>query len=178
MLRKVLAGFGVLAALFVIVVAVQPSEFGVERRIDIKVAPATVFPLIDNLRLWAKWSPWENRDPAMHREYSGSESGTGAVYAWRGNPEVGAGRMTIVESLAPERIVLRLDFLEPFAATNQAVFALTPNGSGTTVSWQMTGKNNFMAKAIGLFLDFDTMVGNDFETGLASLKSAAENTAP
>ena len=38
----------------------------------------------------------------------------------------------------------------------------------------MSGKKNFMFKAMGLFMDSDKMVGGDFEKGLADLKSVAE----
>lgn len=38
----------------------------------------------------------------------------------------------------------------------------------------MTGRNNFMFKAMGLFMDMDRMVGPDFEKGLAEMKRVAE----
>ncbi len=46
------------------------------------------------------------------------------------------------------------------------------------MTWIMTGKNNFLSKAVGLFLDCDRLVGADFEKGLASLKQLAEAAAP
>jgi hypothetical protein len=38
----------------------------------------------------------------------------------------------------------------------------------------MTGKNNFMAKAICLFGNMDKMVGGQFEKGLVNMKSVVE----
>jgi hypothetical protein len=38
----------------------------------------------------------------------------------------------------------------------------------------MTGKNNFIAKAVCLFMSMDKMVGGQFEKGLAQMKTVAE----
>jgi len=82
---------------------------------------------------------------------------------------VGEGRMTITESRAPESVIIRLEFLKPFPATNTAEFFILHGGLGTEVTWSMTGHNNFMAKAFGLFMNMDKLVGGDFEKGLAEL---------
>ena len=88
--------------------------------------------------------------------------------------KVGEGRMTITDSQAPKSVTIRLEFLKPFAATNTTQFDLVPSGSGTSVTWAMTGRNNFVAKAMCVFMDMDKMVGPDFEAGLANLKVMAE----
>ena len=44
------------------------------------------------------------------------------------------------------------------------------------MTWSMTGKVNFMAKVIHLFINMDRMLGEKFETGLAQLKSITEAT--
>jgi hypothetical protein len=44
------------------------------------------------------------------------------------------------------------------------------------VTWSVTGNNNFMAKAINLFMNMDKMIGGQFENGLASMKSIVEAT--
>jgi carbon monoxide dehydrogenase subunit G len=85
--------------------------------------------------------------------------------------------MTIEESRPNERIRIKLDFLKPFAATNTAEFTFKPQGEGTEITWSMHGDNNFMAKAIGLFMDMDKMIGGNFEQGLADIKSIAETAA-
>jgi uncharacterized protein YndB with AHSA1/START domain len=162
----------VLLAVLVGVVVTRPAEFTVTRSRELVAAPEVVFGYIDDLHRWVQWSPWEKRDPGMKREYSGAAAGSGAVYAWAGNQDIGEGRMTITESRPNERIAIRLEFMKPMAATNEVEFTLTPSGSGTTVRWSMTGKNGFVGKAISLFMDMDTMVGHDFETGLSQLDTA------
>jgi hypothetical protein len=71
-------------------------------------------------------------------------------------------------------IHIKLEFLRPFKATNMAEFLFKADGNQTTVTWSMSGKNNFMGKAFGLFVDCEKMVGRDFEKGLASLDSTSQ----
>jgi hypothetical protein len=63
------------------------------------------------------------------------------------------------------------------AGTCEAEFTFKPEGNQTVVTWTMTGKNNFIAKAMSLVMDCDKMVGGQFEKGLASIKSIAEAPA-
>ncbi len=107
---------------------------------------------------------------------SGSESGEGAIYEWSGNKKVGQGRMEITDTSPPTDVVIKLDFLRPFEAHNIAEFAIEPQGDGSRVRWSMRGPNPFMAKLMQVFMNFDRMVGKDFETGLANLKAIAERS--
>jgi hypothetical protein len=112
----------------------------------------------------------------MTETYQGAPAGPGAVYAWAGNHEVGEGRMTITESLPHERIRIALEFLKPFAATNTAEFTFEPKGDRTVVTWSMAGTNDFVAKAIGLVIDMDQMIGGMFEQGLAQMNAVLATT--
>lgn len=176
--KKILIALGVLlgiVAVFAIVVAMQPGEFVVERSTTIAAPPAVVFSHVNNLHKWEAWSPWLPRDPQCQKTYEGPEAGTGAKFHWSGNEQVGEGRMTIAESNAPEQIAIDLEFIKPFAAQNVTLFKFVPEGEGTKVTWNMSGKNNFIGKAMCLFMDMDKMVGADFEKGLASLKDQSES---
>jgi len=163
-----------LIAAVLIYAATRPDSFRVERSIRIQAPPDKIYPLIVDFKAWPTWSPWEKLDPAMKRELSGSARGTGAVYAWTGNKDVGQGRMEITEAVAPSRIVVQLDFIEPIAANNIAEFTLQPDGDATRVVWAMHGPSPYIAKLMGLAFSMDAMVGKDFESGLANLKAAAE----
>jgi hypothetical protein len=139
-----------------------------------KAPPEIVFRHINDLRAWTPWSPYEKRDLAMKKTYTGAATGTGAVYEWSGNSQVGAGRVTITDSTPPERIGIKLEMFKPFAATNDVVFTLRPLGSVTEVTWAMDGRNTFLSKVMSVFFDMDKMVGGDFESGLSSLKALVE----
>ena len=171
----VLAVVIAIAVLVVLLLAShKPDEFRVERSIVIAAPPEAIFPRVDSLRAWTDWSPWEQRDPAMKRDYSGPASGVGAVYGWDGNKDVGSGRMEIVESVPSSRIRIKLDFIRPFEGHNIAEFVFEPQAGGTRVVWSMHGPAPLLSKVMQVFMDMDAMIGRDFEAGLATLKSRAE----
>lgn len=172
-MKKLAAALLVLVVAFVAVVATRPAEFVVSRSKVVAASPAAVYAIVSDFHRWTEFSPWEKRDPAMQKAFSGAAAGKGAEYAWKGNSEVGSGRMTIVEAVAPRRLDLSLEFLAPFAATNQATFEFETAPGGTKVTWSMRGRNGFVSKAFSLVMDMDAMVGGDFEKGLDALASAA-----
>jgi uncharacterized protein YndB with AHSA1/START domain len=153
--------------------ATKPDTFRVERTATIKAPPEKIFPLIADFHSWADWSPYEQLDPAMKKSYSGAPSGKGAVYEWEGNAKAGKGRAEITDS-SPARVTIALHFLKPFKADNIAEFTLTPHGDSTSVTWAMHGPNLFVGKVMGTFFSMDKMIGQDFEAGLANIKTLAE----
>jgi len=171
----IFAGIVALALIVLaIVIAMRPDDFRVARTVAMAVPASKVFPHVNDFHLWQAWSPYDKRDPAMQRTYDGAIAGTGAIYAWNGNNDVGEGRSTITESRANELIRIKLEFMRPFAGTNTAEFTFVPQGSGTAVTWALIGKYNFMTKAMGLVMSMDKMIGGDFDEGLASLKATVE----
>ncbi len=177
MLKKILVALTVLVGVFLVVVALQPSEFRVQREITMAVPAEVAFSQVNDFHKWDNWSPWAKKDPNAKNTFEGSPSGVGAALSWAGNMEVGEGKMTITESLPPSLIRIQLDFLKPFAGTSTAEFTFTPQGENTVVSWSMSGKNNFVAKAMSLIMSCDKMIGGEFEKGLAQMKTVAESAA-
>jgi hypothetical protein len=175
MLSNILIGVAAVIALLAIVVALQPSTFRVSRSAKIAASPAAVFAHVNDFHNWLAWSPWEKLDPLMKRTYEGAKAGTGAVYSWNGNNHVGEGRTTITESRPAELVKMRLEFFRPFKGDNDVEFTFKPEERGSTVTWSMVGKKDFMAKAVGLFMNMDKMCGDQFDTGLANLKSVVES---
>jgi len=165
-------------AVVLILAATKPAEFRVERAAVIEAPPEKIFSLIDDFHQWRAWSPWENRDPALKRSYEGAPRGRGAVYAWEGNRNVGAGRMEILSATSPSAIVIKLDFIKPFEGHNTAEFTILPQGGATNVTtnvtWAMHGPAPFISKLMQVFMNMDRMIGKEFEAGLANLKKAAE----
>lgn len=170
----------VLAVIALVVVALlvyastRPDNFRVQRSITIKAPAEKIFPQVNDLHAQQAWSPWEAKDPAMKRTYSGEQSGKGAKYEWQGNKQVGHGRMEIVESTPPTKVLMKLDFISPFPANNMAEFVLEPKGDTTVVTWAIHGPSPFMSKLMGIFMNIDTMIGKEFDTGLANLKAQME----
>src|SRR3979490_1411270 len=161
-------------AVVLILAATKPDTLRVQRAITVKAPAEKIFPLINDFHQWRTWSPYEHKDPALKRTYSGAESGKGAVYAWEGNNNVGSGRMEILETSVPSKIRIKLDFFKPFEGHNTAEFTMLPQGDATNVTWLMHGPSPFMGKIMHVFINMDRMVGKDFEIGLANLKKLAE----
>ena len=169
MLTKIGIAVGVVVVGLAAYIASRPSEFRISRTRTLAARPEVVHAYVNDFHRWPEWSPWERLDPDLKREYSGAASGPGAIYSWSGNREVGEGRMMITDSRPPQAITIRLEFLKPWKATNTTQFDFTPSGTGTGVTWTMSGYNNFAAKAFGLFMNMDRLVGSSFEKGLANL---------
>lgn len=174
MIAKIGITIAILVGAILAFAATRPDSFTVRREAAIQAPAEKIYPLISDFSRWGAWSPYEKKDPAMKRSFSGPGAGKGAVYAWEGNKEVGAGRMEIAEAAAPSRVSLKLDFSRPFEAHNRVDFTLEPKGAATQVTWAMQGPMPFISKVICLFVDMDRMVGADFEAGLANLKAIAE----
>jgi Polyketide cyclase / dehydrase and lipid transport len=155
-------------------IATRPDDFRIQRSAQVDASPDAVFSIINEVRRWGEWSPYEKRDPNMKKTFEGPPSGPGASYSWNGNNDVGEGRMTIVQSKPGELVSMKLEFSRPFKCTNEVNFKLAPSDGGTRVSWMMDGKHNIMMKAMSLFMDLDKMVGKDFEDGLANLNCLAQ----
>lgn len=176
MFKKIFLALLAIIAIFLVVVAMQPADFRIARSTTVAASPEAVFKQVNDFHNWDAWSPWAKLDPAMKKNFEGAPAGVGASYTWSGNDKVGAGRMTITDSKPSELVRMKLEFTQPFTATNTAEFTMKPEGKQTAVTWSMSGTNNFMAKAFGLLMNMDKMVGGDFEQGLAQLKSIAEAT--
>lgn len=178
MIKKILLILAALLAILVIVILNQPEDFSVSRSASIAASPATVHEQVNDFRKWEAWSPWAKLDPNSKTAFEGAESGQGAIFKWSGNNEVGEGSQEIIESKAGELVKIKLVFVKPFAGTSDTEFNFKPEGNGTRVTWTMSGKNDFMGKAISLFMDCETMIGPMFEEGLTNLKSVAETAVP
>jgi hypothetical protein len=167
----------VIIAGILIYASTKPDTFSVTRKLFIKASPEILFAEINDFNRWKAWSPWEKKDPNMTRTFSGAPAGVGTIYEWNGNNDVGQGRMEILESVVPQKIIIKLDFFKPFEAHNTAEFTFTPTPDGTLVNWEMRGANVYMGKLMSVFMDMDKMVGTDFEAGLVNLKQLTESKA-
>lgn len=169
----------VLLAPIIVVVglaALKPDVFQLERRATINASAERIFAFLNDFHRWIEWSPWEGLDPSLNRTHSGAAMGKGAVYSWEGNKKVGAGRMEILDTTPPVRLLIKLDFIKPFEAHNTIEFLLTPaGGGGTEVVWSMSGPQPFLNKIFSVLMPMDKLVGKDFEKGLASLKRVSES---
>jgi len=184
-MKKALIVVGILGALILIAVggvlvaaSTQPDVLHVERSTTVAAAPQDVYPLIDDYHQFVKWSPWSALDPDQTTEISDPPGGVDAWYSWSGNEDVGSGKMTTTAVEENVKVVQDLHFIEPFESQAEVALTIEPRGEDQVeVHWTFDQESNLMAKAMGLFMDMDAMLGADFEKGLASLGTMAEAAA-
>lgn len=173
-LLYVLGGLFALLALLMLVAALRPSDFRIARSLLVAAPPEKIFPWLNAPKKFQEWSPYREKDLSAKNEFSGPEVGPGAVFHWSGNGNVGEGFMRFIEQDSNRSVKVDLEFIKPFAGHNLVEFSLEPQREGTLVTWGMTGKFAFMPRLVGLFLNMDKMIGNDFAKGLEKLKSLVE----
>lgn len=174
MAKKIGLGLAAAFVLLLIIIATRPAQYSVERSITVSAPPAVVFPWVSDLTKFPEWSPWEKLDPSMTKEFTGTPATVGSIYTWSGNDDVGKGKMTITAIKPNASTEMSLEFFEPFQSQAQTTVAIAPEGSGTKVTWSMSGENDFKGKAVGLFMDMEGMIGDSYDEGLANLKAKIE----
>jgi hypothetical protein len=175
MLRKIGVALAVIVIAFSGYVAVLPEDYVISREITIQASADQIFPFLNSQKLADQWMPWNELDPESRTTYSGPETGIGAVGNWAGGKYMGTGSATITESILNQKVVYRLEYTEPHAMVQEATYLLKPVEGGTKVTWQVTGKNNFISRAMCVFVNMDKLVGSNFEKGLSNLKTLVES---
>ncbi|HEY4842045.1 MAG TPA: SRPBCC family protein [Terriglobales bacterium] len=174
MVFRLVAVVALVVLAILVIAAFRSGTIQILRSRSIQAPPDKVFALIDDFHNWKQWAPQDVEDPAMKRTFSGSEHGLGAASEWSGSGNSGKGRMSIVESEPPKKIVIKVDFVKPFEAHNVNEFTLESVGAPTLVTWKMHGTNAYFMKVMGLFVNMDKMMGKHFERGLDNLKIVCE----
>ena len=177
---KILLVVVAVVAVFVGVVLTRPAAYHVERKVDVEAPPAVVFPLLNDLRAFAHafvlfGATYEQLTPDVQKTFAGPDAGVGQSYAWAGK-DVGTGSLVVVDSVAGQKVGMKLVFVEPMASTAAVTLSASPTPAGSSVTWSMQGEHNFIGKAFGLFIDMDALLAVDVEKGLAELKTIAEKT--
>ena len=176
MLKIILIAIPAIIVVFLIIVAMRPSNYRVARSIVIAAPQDAVFPHMNELKKWEAWNPWGKADPNLKLTYGGPASGVGANYSWAGNNEAGEGHATITESRPGESVKYKMEFFKPMSGSSEMEFTYKPHGNQTEVTMTVTGEKNFMAKAFCLFVSMDKMIGGKFERALTDLKAIAESS--
>jgi len=163
---------GGLVALFLVVTAVLPSSYRVERAIEINQPAEVIYPLVANLPNWPKWDPFTEQEPAAKSAFTGEAGTVGSKWDWEGKV-IGTGSLTIEEIVPNQSIRSKMVSVapQPWAATDNWKFE--PTAAGTKVTWMIEGNLGYpVERVFGLFME--SMLGPTFEKGLANLKKVSE----
>lgn len=165
---------GLLALVFLLHL-IGPKNYDVFRTVEISKPKNEVFNYLKYLKNMDDWSPWAKKDPNMQKKFTGTDGEAGALSYWLGNKEVGEGEQEIKKVVDGKRIESELRFFKPFKSTSDCYLDVEELSNGNTkVKWGFSGTNKFPMTIMSLFKNMDSMVGPDFEEGMASLKAVME----
>jgi hypothetical protein len=174
MFVKIVASLFIVIIVFLTYVSFLPSTMKISRELVIKASPEILFAYINNSKKMNEWMPWQDSDPNVKMQYSGPEQGIGSTSSWESTGKMGTGNAIIVESIPNQSVKTQLSYTQPMAMSQLAELTLTPDAAGTKVTWSVSSQNGFFSKAVGVFVNLEKMVGDEFDKGLAKLKSIAE----
>lgn len=176
MFKMIVLPVAVILGSFLAFVALQDPNYVISREVKINAPAEKVWPYLNNSKLAEKWAPWIEIDPAAKMSYSGPEEGVGSKASWDEGKQLGTGSATISESVPHQKVGIQLEYTKPYEMKQYSEYLLASNGNETTVTWRVTGQNNFLGRFICMFMSMDRMVGGMFEKGLSNLKAIAEKT--
>lgn len=176
MLKKLVLALVALIVIAVIVVAMQPADYRLERSIKINAPADIVWAQVADFSQWKNWSHWEKSDPSQKTTITGAPGTAGHKTVWQGD-KTGEGTMTVAAATKPSALHIELAFTAPMASEATTDMKIEGEGEAVTVTWSMAGKNDFMGKFFGLVMGMEDMIGQAYETSLANLKQVAEDNA-
>jgi len=164
---------GVIIAILLIVALFVPKEFAYEKSITINAPMDSVWNNANSLAALDKWSPWNDHDPNMKKEMTGTDGTIGAKQSWTSNI-VGSGSQTIAKITKPTYFETELIFTEPNESKGKAFVTIVSKGKTTLATWGMTGSMPYPFNIMNLFLDMEKSLGKDWDNGLSKLKKLSE----
>lgn len=176
MIKKILAGLGLILGVFVVIAALRPAEYLIKRDIVINAKPEAIFPFLVSTKNADTWMPWKEQDPQVQITYSGPEEGIGSISSWDSPGQMGTGKAEIVGVVANQSVKTKITYTKPMEMNQDSEFILTPQGDSTQMTWTVTGNQPFIARLICtlMFMNMDKYVGGMFENGLNKLKLNVE----
>lgn len=158
--------------LVLLITALLPSHFRVERSIVISAPDSVVFRNVADFNQWLEWNPWKDIDPTLTNRITGSPGEAGQKWHWEGT-EAGSGYMELLEVSPYNSLTARLVFTRPQQMESMIYWTFEKGPSGIRVTWANEGELDYpIGRFFGLFVD--KMMGPDFERGLATLKERCE----
>ncbi|MEO5946349.1 MAG: SRPBCC family protein [Chitinophagaceae bacterium] len=171
--------FFFLLAVVIITVAlsfIQPTSQKVEREIVINTPPSVIYEQLIKLEHFHQFSVWSQQDSSAVYSFTGVDGTVGATSSWKGSPEIsGEGKIEIIKLEPNKKVQHQLHFTKPRKGDAVSTFTLSQNEkSSTTVKWVFELATPRPWNIFNLISSLDKKMGDDFETGLLSLKTLIE----
>jgi hypothetical protein len=163
---------GGIILLIVLLSFIITTAYEHQAEIVINKPKAEVFEYLKSLKNQDKWSVWNQMDPEMKQQFTGTDSTVGFISAWEGKKS-GKGAQEITRITEGERIDVELRFEKPMKVTNRVYFATREvEGNKTHVAWVMYGNSPRPFNL--LFPLMKEGLLKDFRKGLSNLKGILE----
>ncbi|UYL08561.1 SRPBCC family protein [Bdellovibrio sp. SKB1291214] len=177
MAKKIAIGIVVFVVLFLGYVSTRSGSFRYENSTVINASSDKIFPYLSNLKKGGQWNPYEQADPNMVKNFSGTDGAVGSKMEFKGNKDAGAGSLEILEIKPNEFAKLKLIMTEPMHGEQLIEYSLTPEGQGTKFTWTMHGEGGFMTKLMTVLIDCEKMFRTQMDKGFENLKKVVEAPA-
>lgn len=174
MFVKIMIAVAIIVAGILITAGLQSPDYLITRTISINATPETIFPHLNSAQKSYDWMPWKAMDSQIQMNFSGPEEGPGSKASWSSPGEMGTGNSVVTESNFNKNVKVDIEYEKPVQMTQKSEFSMQPSANGTLVAWSVTGTNSFIGRVVCLFMNMDKMVGENFEKGLANLKTKIE----
>jgi hypothetical protein len=161
-----------LIVLLLVIAAMMPKTFNIEKTIFIARPVPEVMDRIGDLNYYSKWNPWQQSDPSTKNTITGTPKTPGHKYSWVGK-KVGTGSLTLL-NMDSKHIHFELAFVKPWKSQARDNWLFEPWGNNETkVTWQNSGQLPWpMASLMGPMITKN--LNHQFEQGLNNLKKMCE----
>lgn len=175
--RKIMIGVILILAAPFILALFMPAGYHIERTITINQSNQIIFAYLKMLKNHDDFSTWAQKDPDMQKEFHGTDGTVGFYTTWNSQKkEVGQGAQEIKKITEGSRIDYEMRFIKPFEATDTAYFTTSRvSENQTKVVWGFDGNMAYPMNLMLPFMDFETLIGSEFQTSLAILKKNMES---
>lgn len=176
-LKRILIALAIIIAIPLIIALFVKKDYSVERSVTINKPKSEVFNYVKYLKNQNDFSVWAQMDPAMKKNFTGTDGEAGFISAWESaEREVGKGEQEIININDGNRIDYEIRFKEPFESTSAAHITTTSTAPDQTkVDWAFEGHMAYPMNIMQLFFNMDQAIGKDLQQGLNNLKQIIEN---
>ncbi len=174
-LKKILLVLVVLIVIALIAAAFISKEVVYEKSITINVPVEMAWENVNSLEDLDKWSPWNDIDPNMKKEMTGTDGEIGATASWESDVEdVGKGSQTIAKIEAPNLFETDLKFYSPYESEAKGYIKLAKEADATKVTWGFQSEVPYPFNLMMLFSNMEDSMGEVWSNGLSKLKQLCE----
>lgn len=175
-LKGILIVLASILILWLVIAALISGECKYEKSISINAPAEKVWENTNTLKAMDQWSPWNDLDPGMKKDWTGTTGQPGEKVCWESQKEEagkGCQEVTKVDA-ASKTINTTIKFLTPYESEAGAYVTVVPEGNGSKATWGFTSEIPYPFTVMKLFMNLEDAIGKDYQKGLSRLKEMSE----